>query len=149
MPSSQQPPHNPYANAAGAYAQNAQANSDDPRDLEARVLLRAVAKMQDLQKRWGSFSSEELDDVLRFNRQIWMMFLDTATTTQTDDRPVSLRSNIANLGAYVCKRSLEILADPKKEKLDILIDINREIAAGLMTKPKVEGEAADAKVTQK
>lgn len=140
MPSTPQPPHNPHARAAGAYAQNAQANSDDPRDVEARVLLRAVSKLQDLQRRWGNFTLEELEDVLRYNRQIWMMFLDTAATDETGGRPDALRNNIANLGAYVCKRTLEVLADPKKEKLDILIDINREIAAGLMTKPK----AADA-----
>jgi flagellar protein FlaF len=38
-----------------------------------------------------------------------------------------------------------ILGDPKKEKLDILIDINREIAAGLMTKPKAAVEEPEVK----
>ena len=57
---------------------------------------------------------------------------------ENKDRPAQLRNNIANLGAYVFKRTMEVLADPKKEKLDVLIDINREIAAGLMSKPKAE-----------
>ena len=132
-------PGGTHSRAAGAYASNAQKTTTDPRELEARVLLKAVYKMQDLQKRWEEgISPEELDDVLRFNRQIWMMFVDTATSDTSPERPRDLRSNIANLGAYVFKRTIEILADPKKEKLDILMEINREIAAGLMAKPKAE-----------
>lgn len=138
-----QPPPSPYATAAGAYAQNAQATTSDPREIEARALLKAVQKMTDLQKRWDTHTAEELDDTLRFNRQIWMMFVDTAMSDNSTDRPDSLRANITNLGAYIFKRTIDILADPKKEKLDILIDINREIAAGLMKKP--EAEAASEK----
>jgi len=139
MPGNDQPPYNKtHANAAGAYAQNARSTATDPREIEARALLKAVQNMQDLQNRWGQFTAEELDDTLRHNRQIWLMFVDTATNDEGNDRPKPLRANIANLGAYVFKRSLEIMADPQKEKLDILIDINREIAAGLMTKPKAE-----------
>ncbi len=137
MPSdSKQPPGNPYASAAGAYSQNARKTTTDPREIEARALLKAVQKMQDIQSRWDSYTLEELDDALRHNRQIWLMFVDNATTDQDNARSNSLRSNIANLGAYVFKRTLDIMAEPKKEKLDVLIDINREIAAGLMSSPK-------------
>lgn len=132
----QTPPGNPYASAAGAYSQNARSTATDPREIEARALLKSVQKMQDLQSRWDAITPEELDDTLRNNRQIWMMFVDTATGEENPDRPHELRSNIANLGAYIFRRTIDILADPKKEKLDVLIDINREIAAGLMTKPK-------------
>ena len=132
------PQNNPYATAAGAYSQSAKKTATDPREIEARALLKANSMMQDLQNRWGSHTSEELDDILRHNRQIWLMFVDNAMEDSSSDRPSTLRSNIANLGAYVFKRTIDILADPKKEKIDILIDINREIAAGLMTKPKEE-----------
>lgn len=148
MPSDQKPPSpptNPHASAAGAYAQHARTTTTDPREIEARALLKAVQKMQDIQNRWDSYKLEELDDALRHNRQIWLMFVDNATAGEEDGRPDSLRANIANLGAYVFKRTLDILADPKKEKLDVLIDINREIAAGLMTKPAPEGEATAEK----
>jgi flagellar protein FlaF len=46
--------------------------------------------------------------------------------------PVGLRQNVANLGIFVFKQTLAILADPKPEKLDSLIRINRELAAGLI-----------------
>jgi len=135
------PDHTRHASAAGVYAREAQNSAVDPRELEARVLLKAAARMQDLQARWGEFSAEELDDVLRQNRQIWMMFVDHAATDPAQERTHQLRSNIASLGAYVFKRTLDILADPKKEKLDILVDINREIAAGLMVRQKGENQA--------
>ena len=46
-----------------------------------------------------------------------------------------LRTNIINLASFVFKRSVDILADPAQDKLSILININREVAAGLMTHP--------------
>lgn len=129
---------NPHQSAAGAYSKNARAAAIDPREIEARALMSSVTKMQDLQSRWDNVKMEEMDDVLRNNRQIWMMFVDNANADESKDRPAQLRNNITNLGAYIFKRTLDILADPKKEKLDVLIDINREIAAGLMSKPKTE-----------
>lgn len=130
------PPNNPYATAAGQYDQNAQAHTPDQRELEARVLLKAVRKIQDIQNKWDDgVDPEELDDVLRYNRQIWMMFVDTAVEDDNADRTTELRNNIANLGVFIFNRTIEILAKPEKEKLDILVEINREIAAGLMAKP--------------
>lgn len=140
MPNNQDNPAHgkSHSSAAGAYAQHAKDTTVDPRELEARTLMRSVQKMQDLQERWDKVKPEEMDDVLRNNRQIWMIFVDNALSDSDTNRPDQLRNNITNLGAYVFKRTLDILADPKKEKIDVLIDINREIAAGLMSKPKTE-----------
>lgn len=128
--------NNPYAKAAGAYDQHAQNHTPDQREMEARVLLKAAKKMQDLQKDWDTMSMEMLDEVLRYNRQIWLMFVDTAVEDEDPARPVELRNNIANLGIFIFKRTTELLAKPEKEKMDILIDINKDIAAGLMMKPE-------------
>ena len=135
-------PNNPHASAAGAYDQHAQAHTPDQRELEARVLLKAARQLQALKDDWDNVTPELLDDTLRYNRQIWLMFVDTAMEDNSPDRPQELRNNIANLGMYIFNHSVDILASPAKNKLDILIDINREIAAGLMTKPK---PAEDAK----
>lgn len=137
IPGGNQPARsNPYASAAGAYDQNAQQHTPDQRETEARVLLKAVRAFQDIKARWDSITAEELDECLKYNRQIWMMFVDTAIEDDSGERPMALRNNIANLGVFIFNHTLDILADPKPGKLDILIDINREIAAGLMTKPK-------------
>lgn len=127
------PSSNPYASAASAYGDNAQKHTPDQRELEARVLLKSANFLQELQKEWDSVNSEVLEETLKYNRQIWMMFYDTAIENPEGDRPNDLRSNIVNLANFIFKREVEIMASPKKEKLDVLININREIAAGLMS----------------
>jgi flagellar protein FlaF len=69
-----------------------------------------------------------------------MLFYDTALENPEGNRPEDLRSNIVNLAGFVFKRSLDILADPEKEKFDILIEINREVAAGLMAGARKDAE---------
>ena len=52
--------------------------------------------------------------------------------------PEQIRRNLLTLSAYVDKRIFEIKAFPAPEKLNIVIDINRNIAAGLMQVASVE-----------
>lgn len=125
--------NNPYASAAGAYGNNAQKNSNDPREVEARVLLKSAQFMQDLQNDWGNMNRDVLEETLKYNRNIWLMFFDTAVENSEGDRPDTLRNNIYNLAKFVFKREVDILAKPEKNKFDILIKINRDIAGGLMT----------------
>lgn len=127
--------NNPYAKAAGAYDQNAQKNASSQREMEARILLKSNRMLQAIQNDWDNLDRALLEDALNYNRQIWMLFYDTALETKDGSRPNDLRSNIVNLANFIFKREIDILSDPKREKLDILVNINREIAAGLMTNP--------------
>lgn len=129
-------PPNPYAQAASAYGDNAQAHSPDQREVEARVLLKAAKMMSDLQDDWDQVSVELLESTLRHNRQVWMMFYDTALENPEGDRPNEIRSNIINLANFIFKREVDVMTAPEKQKLDVLVNINREIAAGLMSKPE-------------
>ncbi len=124
--------NNPYAQAAGAYDTNAQANAGNQRELEARVLLKSNRMLQQLIDGWDDRPKDLLEETLKYNRQVWMLFYDTALENKDGDRPNDLRSNIVNLANFIFKREMEIMANPQKEKLDILININREISAGLM-----------------
>lgn len=135
MPSSRLP-DSQHAAAAGAYGASSQKHTPDQRELEARVLLKAAKMMQDIQSDWPNVTGEVLEQTLRYNRQIWMMFYDTALENPEGNRPGDLRSNILNLANFIFKREVEIMTSPVKEKLDVLININREIAAGLMSRPK-------------
>lgn len=130
------PPNNPYAKASRQYDTSAKSTTANPREIEARALLRANKQLQALQAKWDSgITAEELTDVLTFNRQIWMMFVDTAIENTGDGHTVELRTNIANIGTFIFKHTIEVLANPKKEKLNILIELNREIAGGLLQTP--------------
>ncbi len=134
MPSDNRPkiPNSAHASAAGAYGNNNQKSTSDPRELEAQVLLKSARFLQDIQNDWDNVTPDVLEETLRYNRQIWMMFYDTAVQNPDGSRPNDLRSNIFNLANFIFKREVEIMSQPEKKKLDILISINRDIAAGLM-----------------
>lgn len=126
----------PYAKATDAYDTNAQAHTTNQRELEARILLKSNRMMQALIDNWDDRSKDALENAMTYNRQIWVLFYDTALENKDGGRPNDLRSNIVNLANFIFKREIDILAAPKKEKLNILININREISAGLMTNQK-------------
>lgn len=127
---------NPYASAAGVYGDHAQKHTPDQRELEARVLLKSAAMLQGLQNDWGNVSKEILQETLEYNRQIWMLFYDTALENPEGNRPNDLRSNIINLANFIFKREVDIMSKPEPKKLDAIININRELATGLMQQQK-------------
>ncbi len=130
---SKRPTSNPYGKAAQNYAKQG-TRLEDTRSTEAKALLKAAKMLQDLQLSWDARTQQKIEDTLKYNRQIWVLFYDNALS---DDgtRPKNLSTNVVNLASFVFRRSIEILAAPEPEKLDILININREIATGLMAKP--------------
>ena len=137
--------NNPYAQAAGVYGQKAREGIDQ-RELEAQLLLKSANEIKNLQNKWDEATTEDIENILSYNRKLWMVFFDTAIENpdENEGRPLDLRNNIVNLCNFIFKRSIDIMADPKKEKLGVLIDINREIAAGLMVKPATDENAAPA-----
>ncbi len=135
--------NNPYTQAAGKYGKQAK-ETPDQRDLEGQLLLKAASEIQKLHDNWDSATPEDIDNILTYNRKLWMLFFDTAIENP-DERPVDLRNNIVNLCNFIFKRSLNIMSEPSKEKLRVLVDINRQVAAGLMTKqPKPTDSAPPA-----
>jgi flagellar protein FlaF len=100
-----------------------------PRDLEANLLSAAAAHFQRIRDDWGLLASE-LPTALKFNRKLWTVFI-TSVTDDESRHPLDVRQNIANLGVFVLSQTAELSVAPAAEKLDILIRINRELAAGL------------------
>ena len=104
----------------------------NPRELEADLLLSAAARLQAIRDGWEQ-KAPELDAALLYNRKLWSIFVTSATSPE-NPLPVGLRQNVANLGIFVFKQTLAMLADPKPETLGSLININRELAAGLLNR---------------
>jgi len=124
---------NNTAHAATHYDTTGKNTTDDQRALEARALLKMARKMQDIQEGWNDkLDHEVIDDILTSNRKLWTLFYDAALENTEGNRPNDLRSNIINLANFIFKRTIDTMAAPTKEKFDILITINREIAAGLL-----------------
>lgn len=114
--------------AVKAYGKVAKETAN-PRDLEADLLLKAAAQLQSIKENWTR-APDELDKALLYNRKLWTIFLSSATDN-TNPMPPNMRQNIANLGIFVLKQTLNAQSNPKPEQLNSLININRELALGL------------------
>jgi flagellar protein FlaF len=99
------------------------------RELEARALLKAASKLQWLKDNWDP-SIATIEDPLSHNRQVWAIFLDAATDPESQ-MPQETRSNMIGLSRFVINQCMRILFEPDPAKLDLLIEINQHIAAGL------------------
>ena len=114
--------------ATQAYGRT-QRTTTSPRDLEASLLIKAATRLQSIRENWSERRGE-LDSALFYNRQLWTIFV-TSATNEDNPLPGQIKENIANLGLFIFNQTLSIIRDPKPEKLATLIAINREIAAGL------------------
>jgi flagellar biosynthesis regulator FlaF len=65
---------------------------------------------------WDDSNLEVIEATLKYNRNIWLMFYDTAVENAEGNRPRDLRSNIVNLANFIFKREIDIMSEPKKEK---------------------------------
>jgi flagellar protein FlaF len=105
----------------------------NPRELEATLLLNAASRLQAIGDSWDH-KKQDLNEALRFNRKLWAIFV-TAVTQEDSPLPNEIRQNVANLGLFVIKQTMSLMADPRPQRLGSLIHINRELAAGLLGRP--------------
>ena len=115
-------------NAAEAYSQTAKATRS-PRDMEADLLLKAASQLQLLEQNWDQ-DKDLLDTTLYYNRKLWTVFMGSIARPD-NPLPLEIKNNIASLGAFILHHTLMVQKEPSPEKLKPLIDINREVAAGL------------------
>lgn len=101
----------------------------NPRDLEANLLSKSASNLQRIRDDWEN-TKDDLYVALKFNRKLWNVFLNSATRND-NPLPAAVRQNVANLGLFVLKHTIRVETNPQPANLDVLININREVAAGL------------------
>ena len=116
------------SNAAQAYARTSQTTSS-PREIEAQALLKAARQLQEVQSNWP-VPGKAMENALLFNRRLWSIFMSAAQTDE-NPQPIEIRQNIANIGVFVTKQTVDMQMNPDPAKLKSLIDINCNLAAGL------------------
>jgi flagellar protein FlaF len=119
-----QPGFNAYANAARTAK-----TAIPPRELEAELLMKSATHLQAIADHWEG-RADELDTALDFNRKLWTL-LASALARADHPLPVRDRQNLLNLANFILAESFRISASGSREALPALIDINRNIAAGL------------------
>lgn len=124
-----------YANNPVQAYETASKTTLSGREIEAAVLTKAALKLKDCQRNWDSDDHEvKLDEALKFNQRMWSIF-QGELSREDNPLPKNVQRDLAVLSAFVDKRIIEVIAYPSPEKLNIVIDINRNIAAGLRNSP--------------
>jgi len=100
------------------------------RDIEAQAMLEAARRLDAAMSGAGR---DAYRAALRLNWRLWTII---QADVSSDDSPLpdEIRQNILSLSVFIDKHTVKALADPDESKLRILIDINRNIAAGLMAR---------------
>lgn len=104
------------------------------RDIEAAALTRSALLLSECQNNWNTWNprelEEKLDEALRINQLIWSIF-QSELVNEDNPLPKQIRQDILSLSLFIDKRIIEVLAKPESEKLNAIININLNLAAGL------------------
>jgi flagellar biosynthesis activator protein FlaF len=118
------------ANPLDAY-RNVEKATLSQRDLEATVLTKAALQLQSIRENWTRENHDaQLEDALSYNQRVWSFF-QAELSQESNPMPDEIKRNLLALSLFVDRRSFEALAYPAPEKLDALININLNVAAGL------------------
>ena len=105
------------------------------REIEAAALTKAACKLRECQHNWDSKDGKQkLNEALKYNQLIWNIF---QGELKKDDNPLDkgLRADLLRLSAVVDRQIFDTMGNPSPDKLDLVIDINNNIAAGLRQTP--------------
>jgi flagellar protein FlaF len=95
--------------------------------------MKAAARLQSVRDGWDERPAG-LEDALLFNRKLWTV-LATSATRPENPLPVEIKMNIGNIAVFIFSRTLELMTEPRPDKLNALISINTNIASGLRGSP--------------
>ncbi len=92
-------------------------------------------------------SKQERRQALRLNWRLWTIF-QAELTTDRSEVPPELRINMLTLCKFIDKHMVAAMVKPTAEMMNVLIDINRNIAAGLVASLS-NASASSVEVQQK
>jgi flagellar protein FlaF len=82
-------------------------------------------------------------DALRLNWRLWTIF-QTELSADSSPVPIEIRQNMLSLCNFVDSHTVQAMADPSAEKIATLIEINRNIATGLLESLQAKLQAEEA-----
>lgn len=105
------------------------------REIEATALDKSTVMLEYCIDNWDSPKIKELlFEALRHNQTLWSI-LRNEMHNPDNPLPQEIKDNITALSNFINKRTFDIQSWPSKEKLNILIQINKNISAGLKGSP--------------
>ena len=116
-------------------------------ELEARALIRTASRLNSIKERWP-VSTNELNEALDLNRKLWTILV-TGATEENNPLPLEIKQNIFNLAHFIFKHTFAVMAKPSAQSLEILININMNIARGLNEQSLRKSQSAEEQPEQK
>lgn len=102
------------------------------RQTEARALMEAARRLSIVKD--GGDDPSEYRAALRLNWRLWTI-IQSDIASDENALPSEIKANVMSLSIFIDKHTVGALAEPDNAKLDVLIEINRNIASGLMESP--------------
>jgi len=81
---------------------------------------------------------------LRRNWRLWTIF-QASLLDPGCDMPTEIRRNLLGLANFIDRHTAQLLAHGEAAKIDVLVNINRQIGEGLLDGQRVGGMAAPAR----
>lgn len=106
-----------------------------PHYTEAWALIESARRMADAIKNGvpkDIKKRNEVRDALRLNWRLWTIFQAELSITENPEVSDGIRANMLTLCKFVDQHTAAILTDPTPEAIITLVDINRNIASGLL-----------------
>jgi len=118
-----------------------------PTYTEAWALIEAARRMAAAADSAGADATNikernRVRDSLRLNWRLWTIFQAEMTVDDRSNLPDDVRTNMLTLCRFVDKHTVEALKDPVPGKIATLIEINRNIASGLLASLENANKAA-------
>lgn len=109
--------------------ETAQKGGLNQKELEINAFINMAAALNKVKENWET-EKQNLPEVLEKNRLLWTVI---ASAMQESDcpQPIEVRKNILQLAAFVFNRTLDLLGKPYPEGINVLVNINMNIARGL------------------
>ena len=114
-----------------AYQQQQKRNLT-PREVEAMAFTKAALLLEDAKKVANNIA--EYSKALRFNHLLWTI-IQADLTDPENELPPEIKANVMSLSIFVDKQTTKALRSSVPADLDVLININRNLAAGLRSAP--------------
>ena len=114
-----------------AYEQT-QKSAMPPREVEAMAFTKAALMLDEARGQLDDYDAYAT--ALKFNQLLWTI-IQADIVDQANQLPAQLKANILSLSIFVDKQTVKALSDTDAEHLDVLININKNLAEGLLTKP--------------
>ena len=128
-----------------AYEQT-QKSALPPREVEAMAFTKAALMLDEAKGQTDDYDAYAA--ALKFNQLLWTIIQADIVDT-ANKLPPQLKANILSLSIFVDKQTVKALADTNGDYLDSLIDINKNLAEGLLTKPETSDQPAAEKAGPK